>query len=201
MKNNISLFRFGLTFSLLIGMSVGCASDTTAEDKKKDDKVLPQILLKTTRGEVVLELYEDEAPNAVANFVNLVEKKFYDGLTFHRVIDQFMAQGGCPKGTGTGGPGYTIDCECYRRDHRKHARGVISMAHAGRNTGGSQFFITLVKTPHLDGKHTVFGQVIKGMDAVDKLTRTKPGIQPDGIIKATVIKKRKHDYKPKINKR
>ena len=199
MKHEPSLLRFGLAFSLLAGLSIGCASDTTAEDKKKEDaKVLPQILLKTSRGDVVLELYEDEAPNAVANFVNLVEKKFYDGLKFHRVIDQFMAQGGCPQGTGTGGPGYTIDCECYRQDHRKHARGVISMAHAGRNTGGSQFYITLVKTPHLDGRHTVFGRVVKGMDAVDKLTRTGGGAKPDQIIKATVIKKRKHDYKPKV---
>ena len=163
---------------------------------KDEKKKLPQIELKTSKGTVVIELYEDEAPNTVANFVSLVEAKFYDGLTFHRVIDRFMAQGGCPEGTGRGGPGYKIACECYRKDHRKHERGVISMAHAGRDTGGSQFFIHLVKTPHLDGKHTVFGRVIKGMDAIDKLNRPGGGVKPDKILKATVLRKRDHKYEP-----
>src|SRR5687767_10822724 len=139
-----------------------------AQEKEKSKEKLPQVLLKTTKGDVLIELYEDEAPNTVANFVSLVEKGFYDGLTFHRVLDGFMAQGGCPKGTGTGGPGYHIKCECYREDARKHERGVLSMTHAGRDTGGSHFFITFLKTPHLDGKHTVFARVIEGMDVVDK---------------------------------
>src|SRR6185503_14649158 len=113
-------------------------------------------------------------------------KKFYDGLKFHRVIAGFMAQGGDPEGKGSGGPGYRIKCECVRKDHHIHDRGVISMAHAGKDTGGSQFFITFVKTPHLDGKHTVFGHVIKGMDNVDKFNRSGPGGKPEQIIKATV---------------
>ena len=163
---------------------------------KDEKKKLPQIELKTSKGTVVIELYEDEAPNTVANFVSLVEAKFYDGLTFHRVIDRFMAQGGCPKGDGTGGPGYKIECECYRKEHRKHERGVISMAHAGRDTGGSQFFINLARTPHLDGKHTVFGHVIKGMDAIDKLNRSGRGLAADKIITAKVLNKRDHKYVP-----
>ena len=163
---------------------------------KDEKKKLPQVEFKTSKGTVVIELYEDETPNTVANFISLVEAKFYDGLTFHRVLDGFMAQGGCPKGDGTGGPGYKIECECYRKDHRKHERGVISMAHAGRDTGGSQFFINLAKTPHLDGKHTVFGRVIKGMDAIDKLNRPGIGVKPDKILKATVLNKRDHKYEP-----
>jgi cyclophilin family peptidyl-prolyl cis-trans isomerase len=159
-----------------------------------DNKKLPQVLLKTNKGEILLELYEDEAPNTVANYISLVEKGFYDGLKFHRVIAGFMAQGGDPKGIGSGGPGYHIKCECVRKDHRNHDRGVISMAHAGPDTGGSQFFITFDKTPHLDGKHTVFGHVIKGMDVVDKLK------QGDVIEKATVKQKRDHEYKPEIIK-
>ncbi len=161
-------------------------------------------MFETSKGDVVIELFEDQAPNTVASFISLVEKGFYDGLMFHRVMDGFMAQGGCPDGTGTGGPGYHIKCECYRPDARKHQRGVISMAHAGRDTGGSQFFINLAKTSHLDGKHTVFGRVIKGMEAVDKLNRTYdmnnrliPGVVPDVIKKATVVRKRNHEYKPK----
>jgi cyclophilin family peptidyl-prolyl cis-trans isomerase len=162
----------------------------------------PQILLKTSKGDVIIELYEDEAPNTVANFVNLVEKKYYDGLKFHRVIDGFMAQGGCPKGTGTGGPGYCIACECYQDNAHKHTRGSLSMAHAGRDTGGSQFFITFEDTPHLDGKHTVFGKVIKGMDVVDQLqridpNRSQPGVVADRILEARVISKRNHPYEPK----
>ena len=162
-----------------------------------DDTKLPQVLLETSKGPVVLELYEDEAPNTVANFVSLVEKEFYDGLTFHRVIDGFMAQGGDPTGRGIGGPGYRIACECYRDDARKHDRGVIAMAHAGKDTGGSQFYITFVKTPHLDGKHTVFGRVIEGMENIDKLTPTAGGAERDVIKKATVKFKRMHEYKPK----
>ncbi len=173
------------------------ADDKGAKDKSGatiDNKKLPQVLLKTNKGEILLELYEEEAPNTVANYISLVEKGFYDGLKFHRVIPGFMAQGGDPKGIGSGGPGYHIKCECVRKDHRNHDRGVISMAHAGPDTGGSQFFITFEKTPHLDGKHTVFGHVIKGMDVVDKLK------QGDVIEKATVKQKRDHEYKPEIIK-
>lgn len=162
---------------------------------------LPQVLLKTSRGEILIELYEDEAPNTVANFISLVEKGFYDGTKFHRVLEGFMAQGGDPTGTGKGGPGYRIRCECYQRHRKKHVPGAVSMANAGKDTGGSQFFIMYVRKPELDGKHTVFGRVIKGMSAADRLTRVDPdlpiaGIKADVIEEAIVIQKRDHEYKP-----
>ena len=158
-------------------------------------------MFRTTKGDVVIELFEDEAPNTVANFISLVENKFYDGLKFHRVIDGFMAQGGDPKGDGTGGPGYMIACECYKPGALAHGRGTLSMAHAGRDTGGSQFFLTFKPTPFLNGKHTVFGQVVQGMDVVDRFTRIDPEkpnpyVQPDRIIEARVLRKRNHPYEP-----
>jgi cyclophilin family peptidyl-prolyl cis-trans isomerase len=164
---------------------------------------LPRVKLQTSQGDIVLELFENEAPNTVANFISLVEKGFYDGLTFHRVLPGFMAQGGCPRGDGTGGPGYYIPCECYQPNFRRHFRGSLSMAHAGRDTGGSQFFLTFIRTAHLDGKHTAFGRVIEGMDVLSRLRRidpSQPGAQPppDKIIKATVIRKRPHEYRPNI---
>jgi len=114
--------------------------------------------------EIKIELFEQDAPNTVANFEALANSGFYDGLTFHRVIPGFVAQGGCPNGDGTGGPGYMIDCEI---NANKHERGAVSMAHAGPNTGGSQFFIVYEPQPHLDGVHTVFGRVTEGMEHVD----------------------------------
>ena len=121
----------------------------------------------TDRGPVRVELYPEKAPLTVANFVNLAKRGFYDGLNFHRVIKDFMIQGGCPQGTGTGGPGYKFEDEA--NNGVRHERGVLSMANAGPNTNGSQFFITHVATPWLDGKHTVFGKVVDGMDVVDKV--------------------------------
>lgn len=115
--------------------------------------------------QVVIDLFEKDAPNTVANFEKLANTGFYNGLVFHRVIPGFVAQGGCPNGTGTGGPGYTINCEI---NPNKHERGTLAMAHAGRNTGGSQFYICYAPQPHLDGQHTVFGKVVSGMDAVDQ---------------------------------
>ncbi len=172
---------------------------TRAAEARADD--LPRVVFKTSKGDIELELFENEAPNTVANFVSLVEKGFYNGLTFHRVFPQFMAQGGCPDGTGTGGPGYQIPCECYRPDHRLHFRGSLSMAHAGRDTGGSQFFLTFIPTRHLDGKHTVFGRVIDGMDVLAKLQRRDPQApdqpDPDKILEARVVRKRNHAYVPK----
>jgi len=169
-----------------------------AAEAKADD--LPRVLLRTSKGDIVLELFENEAPNTVANFIHLVEKKFYDGLTFHRVLAGFMAQGGCPKGDGTGGPGYLIPCECYRPDHRLHFRGSLSMAHRGRDTGGSQFFITFVPTPLLDGRHTVFGRVIQGMEVLSDIQRRDPQSadppDPDKILQAKVLRKRDHPYLP-----
>jgi cyclophilin family peptidyl-prolyl cis-trans isomerase len=170
------------------------------EDEARADD-LPRVLLKTNKGDIVIELFENQAPNTVANFISLVNKGFYNGLPFHRVLGGFMAQGGDPKGDGTGGPNYTIACECYRPDHRQHFRGTLSMAHRGRDTGGSQFFLTFVPTPHLDGKHTAFGRVIDGMDVLAKLQRRDPGDpeapRPDKIIEAKVLRKRPHEYVPK----
>lgn len=112
----------------------------------------------TAKGVIWIKLYNDETPNTVANFAALVNDGFYNGLNFHRVIPGFMAQGGCPHGSGTGGPGWAIPCETALNKH-KHVKGTLSMAHAGPNTGGSQFFICFVSTPHLDGVHTVFGGI------------------------------------------
>ncbi|SDC38571.1 peptidyl-prolyl cis-trans isomerase B (cyclophilin B) [Paenibacillus sp. UNCCL117] len=124
-----------------------------------------QAIIKMSDGnEVVLELFEKDAPNTVANFEKLASEGFYNGTVFHRVIPGFVAQGGCPNGTGTGGPGYTINCEI---NPNKHERGTLAMAHAGRNTGGSQFYICYNPQPHLDGQHTVFGKVVSGMEHVD----------------------------------
>ena len=121
----------------------------------------------TDRGPIRIELYPDKAPLTVASFVNLAQRGFYDGLDFHRVINDFMVQGGCPQGTGTGGPGYKFEDEA--NNGVSHERGVLSMANAGPNTNGSQFFITHVATPWLNGKHTVFGKVVEGMDVVDSI--------------------------------
>ena len=121
----------------------------------------------TSRGPIKIELYPDKAPLTVANFVNLAKRGFYDGLSFHRVIADFMIQGGCPEGSGRGGPGYRFEDETT--NGVRHERGVLSMANAGPNTNGSQFFITHVPTPWLDGKHTVFGKVIEGLDVVDSV--------------------------------
>lgn len=173
-----------------------------AAEAKADD--LPRVLLKTSKGDIEVELLENEAPNAVANFISLVEKRFYDGTPFHRVLPMFMAQGGDPTGTGKGGPGYTIPCECHQPGFRVHFRGSLSMAHAGRDTGGSQFFLTFRPTRHLDGQHTVFGRVIKGMEVLAKLQRRDPdnpqGPEPDKIVEAKVLRKRSHPYEPKKSK-
>lgn len=122
------------------------------------------------KGDITIELFEKEAPGTVANFEKLITEGFYDGLTFHRVIPGFVAQGGCPLGNGAGGPGYTIKDELIGNPH-KHERGALSMAHRGPNTGGSQFFIVYEPQPHLDGVHTVFGKVSDGMDVVDKIAQ------------------------------
>jgi cyclophilin family peptidyl-prolyl cis-trans isomerase len=175
-----------------------------AEAKAND---LPRVTFHTNEGDIVLELFENEAPNTVANFISLVETKKYNGVKFHRVIPGFMAQGGDPntlddnpRNDGLGGPGYTIDCECYTEKARMHFQGSLSMAHAGKDTGGSQFFLTFVPTTHLnwsEGKdesnHTVFGRIIEGVDVALAL---KIG---DEIQSAEVNRKRPHAYVPKRN--
>lgn len=127
---------------------------------------------------IIIELYEDAAPGTVANFEKLANDKFYDGVTFHRVIPGFVAQGGDPTGTGAGGPGYSIKCETEGNPHT-HVAGSLSMAHAGKDTGGSQFFLVHEPQPHLDGVHTVFGQVTEGMDVV---LRIKQGDAMETVV-------------------
>jgi len=135
----------------------------------------------TEKGIMKVEFYEEDAPNTVKNFVSLSEKGFYDGLTFHRVLPNFVIQGGCPNGTGTGGPGYKIDCE-LTGGNQYHDKGVLSMAHAGPNTGGSQFFICHSRdnTAHLDKVHTCFGKVVEGEEVIDDIR------QGDQIIKIKI---------------
>ena len=140
--------------------------------------------MKTSEGDIVLELFDEDAPKTVSNFKQLASQGFYDGLIFHRVIDNFMIQGGCPQGTGTGGPGYTFEDEI---NQHKVVRGALAMANAGPNTNGSQFFIvTTEEAPWLDGKHTVFGEVRGGMDVVDRIGTTQTDardrpVEPIGI--------------------
>lgn len=137
--------------------------------------------IKTSKGTMKVEFYEKDAPNTVDNFVKLAKDGYYDGLTFHRVIPDFVIQGGCPDGTGAGGPGYTIDCE-LDGENQYHDLGVLSMAHAGRNTGGSQFFIchNRQNTQHLDGNHTCFGKVIDGIDLI-------PNVEAGDVIEKITI--------------
>ncbi|MDC1516090.1 peptidylprolyl isomerase [Cyclobacteriaceae bacterium] len=134
----------------------------------------------TQKGIMKIEFYEQDAPKTVQNFIDLAEKGFYDGLTFHRVIPNFVIQGGCPDGTGAGGPGYAIDCE-LSGNNQHHDKGVLSMAHAGKNTGGSQFFVchSRTNTAHLDRKHTCFGKVIEGLIIIDLI---KEGDVMDKVV-------------------
>ena len=175
-----------------------------AEAAATGEAQLPRVLFKTNRGDIVLELFENEAPNTVASFVSLVEAKKYDGIKFHRVIPMFMAQGGDPNSLdddpsndGQGGPGYMIKCECFEKNARRHFRGSLSMAKtAAPNTGGSQFFLTHLPTPHLNANvdaqsgHTVFGHIVEGLDVAASLKKD------DKIESATVTRKRQHEYKP-----
>ena len=138
---------------------------------------MSQAIMETSKGTINLDLFDKEAPGTVKNFISLSKKGFYDGLSFHRVIPNFMVQGGCPTGTGSGGPGYKIKCETAGNPH-KHSPGTLSMAHAGKDSGGSQFFITHTDTPWLDGVHTVFGRtkdmtVVNAIKQGDKITSVK----------------------------
>jgi peptidyl-prolyl cis-trans isomerase B (cyclophilin B) len=139
-------------------------------------------IIHTDKGDIELQLFAERAPRTVENFVTLTQKGFYDGLTFHRVIPDFMIQGGCPEGTGTGGPGYTFEDE-FHPELKHDSAGILSMANAGPNTNGSQFFITHVPCPWLDGKHAVFGKVLAGQEVVDQIA------QGDKINKITITDK------------
>ncbi len=155
-------------------MLMGCSNMKTA-------------VIETNMGTMEIELYTEKAPITTKNFIDLANKNFYDTLIFHRVIKDFMIQGGDPLGTGTGGPGYTIKDE-FHKDLKHDSAGILSMANAGPNTGGSQFFITLIATPWLDNRHSVFGKVTKGMDVLKKIGSVKTGVN-DKPIDKVVIKK------------
>ena len=160
-----------------------------AEDVQPDTRsvVLPKAIIKTNYGDIKLELFAERAPLTVANFIKLAEKDFYDGVIFHRIIPDFMIQTGDPTGTGRGGPGYTFKDEFH--PELKHAKpGILSMANSGPNTNGSQFFITLKPTPGLDGRHSVFGQVIEGMDVVEKIVNL-PRDKQDRPLSKVVMEK------------
>lgn len=134
----------------------------------------PIVVMETNYGTIKFEIFKDLVPETAQNFLKLVNDEFYNGLIFHRVIKDFMIQAGCPLGTGTGGPGYTIADE-FHSELKHDRKGLLSMANAGPNTGGSQFFITLVPTPWLDGKHAIFGEVVEGMEVVDKIAEVQTG--------------------------
>ncbi len=184
MKKSIILTLLAMT--LLV---TGCfAAANSQADQKGETKVAnPIAVFETSKGTFEIELYKDKAPKTAENFITLVNKGFYDGLIFHRVIDGFMIQGGDPNGNGTGGPGYTIPDE-FHKDLKHSSEGILSMANAGPNTGGSQFFITLAKTPWLDGHHAVFGKVVKGMEVVRAIGKVECDFQ-DKPLEDVVIKK------------
>jgi cyclophilin family peptidyl-prolyl cis-trans isomerase len=151
----------------------------------------PRAKMDTSMGSIEIELFVDKAPKTAGNFRTLVEKGFYNGLIFHRVIDGFMLQGGCPKGTGTGGPGYNIPDE-FGPGLKHSSEGMLSMANAGPNTGGSQFFITLAATPWLDGKHAIFGKVVNGIEVVRAIGKVKTDgsdrpVTPVKIQKVSIV--------------
>lgn len=171
---------------ILIGIVAGALSFTGYF--VGDDNMANRIaVFDTSRGTFKVELFEDNAPKTAGNFISLVEKGFYDGLVFHRVIDDFMIQGGDPRGDGTGGPGYTIDDE-FGEGLKHDTRGILSMANAGPDTGGSQFFITLVPTPWLDGKHAIFGKVVEGMDVIDTIGNVQTGSMDRPVEPVTMNK-------------
>jgi cyclophilin family peptidyl-prolyl cis-trans isomerase len=172
MKKNISAFLLLAVALLLMPVSAWAR---------------PAAVFKTTAGTFKVELFDDLAPKTSANFISLAEKHFYDNTTFHRVIDGFMIQGGDPSGTGSGGPGYTIADE-FGPGLQHDAPGILSMANAGPNTGGSQFFITLAATPWLDGAHAIFGKVIEGMDVVKAIGK-RPSNAPAIIVKSITVEK------------
>ncbi len=189
----ISMF---LVLVVQVFLVAGCSSSPSAPTTPVTPENTPKQTItkknsvakfETTKGNFTIELAEDKAPITTKNFIDLVNKKFYDGLIFHRVIDGFMIQGGDPNGNGRGGPGYKIPDE-FHPDLKHNAPGVISMANAGPNTGGSQFFITLAPTPHLDQKHAVFGKVIAGLDVVQAIGKVKTGSM-DKPVEDVVIQK------------
>lgn len=162
--------------------------ETTSQDSSMTNR---HAIIETNKGTIEIELFEDKAPITTANFIKLAEEGYYDGVIFHRVIPDFMIQGGDPTGTGRGSPGYTIKDE-FAPGLRHDKKGMLSMANAGPNTGGSQFFITVAPTPWLDGKHAIFGQVVKGQDVVDAISVVKRDgmdkpLEPVTMQKVTIV--------------
>jgi peptidyl-prolyl cis-trans isomerase A (cyclophilin A) len=185
-----------LVMSLNLLFMMGCAgspqekskpADNVKETKQTMDKKNSIAVFDTSMGTFKIELFEDKAPKTTKNFIDLVNKDFYNGVIFHRVIDGFMIQGGDPTGTGMGGPGYNIPDE-FSPDLKHSGAGILSMANAGPNTGGSQFFITLAATPWLDNHHSVFGKVVEGLDVVKAIGKVKTGPQ-DRPAEPVVMKK------------
>ncbi len=169
-----------VAFGVLIAKTMGNIGSKDANGTK--------VKFETTYGNFVLQLYDKEMPITTGNFKKLVEKGFYDNVIFHRVIKDFMIQGGDPTGTGTGGPGYNIKDEFTKTSLDENARGTIAMANAGPNTGGSQFFINLVDNNYLDGKHPVFGKIVEGMDVVDKIGNTATNAADKPLKEAKILK-------------
>jgi peptidylprolyl isomerase len=189
MKNkNLTYIIVGIGIAAIVVIAAVLIADRnkTAENLAHQPPIAAtNVVLKTNKGDIHIELFDQHRPITAGNFISLIERDFYDGLIFHRVIDGFMIQGGCPYGTGFGGPGYTIQDEFA--GHNQNLKGTISMANAGPNTGGSQFFINLADNNFLDTRHSVFGKVIQGMDIVEAIgkTQTGPGDRPvqDIVIK------------------
>lgn len=179
--NKIAIFIIVLI--LLTGLFIGgkITGNIIMETETK-------VKLETNQGDIVIQLYEKDMPVTVGNFKKLVEQGFYDEVIFHRVIDGFMVQGGDPTGTGMGGPGYTIKDEFTKTDLDKNNRGTISMANAGPNTGGSQFFINLVDNNFLDGRHPVFGKVVEGIDVVDKIAKVQKNSQDKPLQDVIILR-------------
>jgi peptidylprolyl isomerase len=175
MNRKLVIFIIALVFLAIV--VAGVKMSKTTEQK---------VLLETNKGNITIQLYSKEMPVTAGNFEKLIQKGFYDGTIFHRVIDGFMIQGGDPKSTGTGGPGYEIKDEFTKTALDKNNRGTIAMANAGPNTGGSQFFINLVNNNFLDGKHPVFGKVIEGMDVVDAISKVEIDGQDKPLEKVVI---------------
>lgn len=183
------------------------AEELAMREQDAQGPPLPRVLMHTTKGDIEIELFENQAPETVANFISLIESGFYDGRVFHRVIEHFMAQTGCPVGDGSSGPGYTIYGEADHPSARKYFRGTLGMALSGHpDSGGSQFFITFLPHPELNGQHTAFGRVTAGIDVLSDLVRVnpeskdeekkKPAEMLDEIVSIEVLSKRDHDYQP-----
>lgn len=183
------------------------AEELAIREKDAQGEPLPRVLMRTTKGDIEIELFENQAPETVGNFISLVESGFYDGRVFHRVIEQFMAQTGCPVGDGSGGPGYNIYGEADRPNARKYFRGTLGMALSGQpDSGGSQFFISFLPVPDLNTQYTAFGRITAGIEVLGNLVRVNPEAEEeekkkpagmlDEIISIEVLSKRNHEYKP-----